>query len=139
VFNYFTDAIANTAYTAGTSNTYAAASFAVSGQLWAVIKDSNGNKLALSVTPNCTTTTTTTTTTTAAPCECWTIVNEGGGTGNYSYDRCSDGTTLNRNIGSGVTQTVCARAGTTPSANSGTLTIYSCGTPCSVNSDCAPC
>lgn len=64
LFNYSSDAYANTAWTSGTSNTYGAQSFAVSGQLWAVIKDSNGNKLALSVTPTCTTTTTTTTTTT---------------------------------------------------------------------------
>jgi hypothetical protein len=64
LFNYATDAYLTTNYTSGTSNTYGAQSFAVSGQLWAVIKDSNGNKLALSVTPNCTTTTTTTTTTT---------------------------------------------------------------------------
>ena len=72
-------------------------------------------------------------------CECWTIFNEGFGTGNYSYDRCSDGTTLNRNIASGVEQTVCALAGTTPSTNTGTLTIYECNTPCSTNPDCAPC
>ena len=72
-------------------------------------------------------------------CECWTIVNEGGGTGNYSYDRCSDGNTLNRNIGSGQTQTVCASEGTTPFQNTGTLTIYECNTPCSVNDDCAAC
>ena len=82
---------------------------------------------------------TTTTTTTAAPCECWTIVNEGAGTGNYSYDRCSDGTTLNRNINSGVTQTVCAKGGTNPFANTGTLTLYPCGTPCNTNPNCAAC
>ena len=72
-------------------------------------------------------------------CECWTIVNEGGGTGNYSYDRCSDGTTLTRNIATGVTQTVCASGGTTPFQNTGTLTIYECNTPCSTNPDCASC
>jgi hypothetical protein len=86
-----------------------------------------------------TTTTSTTTTTTTASCECWTIFNEGDATGNYSYDRCSDGTTFNRNIGSGHTQTVCALGGTTPFQNSGFLTIYECNTPCSSNGDCSPC
>jgi hypothetical protein len=46
---------------------------------------------------------------------------------------------LNRNIGSGITQTVCAADATTPFTNTGLLTIYPCGTICSVNADCAPC
>ena len=62
LFNYESDAYLNSSWTVGTSNTYAAQSFATSGLLWAVIKDSVGNLLAKSVVPNCTTTTTTTTT-----------------------------------------------------------------------------
>ena len=62
LFNYETDAYLNSSWTVGTSNTYAAQSFATSGLLWAVIKDSVGNLLAKSVIPNCTTSTTTTTT-----------------------------------------------------------------------------
>jgi hypothetical protein len=62
LFNYESDAYLNSSWTVGTSNTYAAQSFATSGLLWAVIKDSVGNLLAKSVVPNCTTSTTTTTT-----------------------------------------------------------------------------
>jgi len=86
---------------------------------------------------NCTTTTTTTTT--AAPsCTCWTVVNEGGTTGNYSYDRCGLGL-QSRNIGSGLTQTICVTYGTTPYTNTGLLTIYECGNICNLNTDCTPC
>jgi hypothetical protein len=60
LFDYETDAYINTNWTVGTSNTYSPQSFATTGLLWAVIKDSVGNKLAKSVIPNCTTTTTTT-------------------------------------------------------------------------------
>jgi len=68
LFNYSSDAFANTNWTAGTSKVYAAQSFAVSGSLFAVVKDSVGQKVVKSVTPTCTTTTTTTsTTTTHAP------------------------------------------------------------------------
>jgi hypothetical protein len=62
LFNYESDAYLNSNWTVGTSNTYAAQSFATSGLLWAIIKDSVGNLLAKSVIPNCTTTTTSTTT-----------------------------------------------------------------------------
>lgn len=116
----------------GTTNRYVA------------VKDSAGFGLVIKfVNANCTTTTTTTTTsttTTAAPpaCSCWTVVNETSSTGNYTYDRCGAGSTT-RSIPAFVTQTVCVTEGTTPTANTVGLTIYPCGTACTVNSDCTPC
>ena len=106
------------------------------------------------VSVNCTTTTTaapTTTTTTAAPttttttttagpsCNCYTILNEGGTTGNYTYVNCSTGQTLSSNITAGATQVRCVVSGNTPTINSGFLTITNCGTPCSIQGDCSPC
>jgi hypothetical protein len=67
LFNYETDAYANTNWTAGTSKTYATSAYSTSGDLWAIVKDSVGAKLAKKVTPNCTGFTTTTTTTTTPP------------------------------------------------------------------------
>jgi len=87
-----------------------------------------------------TTTSTTTTSTTAAPdCECYTIVNEGGTTGNYSYQRCPDGVVVSPNIVAGSTQVRCVLAGTSIVINSGTLTDVQCGTPCNTQADCSPC
>jgi hypothetical protein len=106
---------------------------------YVAVRDKNNptNVLAKGITPSCATTTTTTTTL-APSCTCWTVVNEGSGTGNYSYDRCGLGL-QSRNIASGVTQTICVTYGTTPYVNSGTLTIYECGNICNVNTDCSPC
>jgi hypothetical protein len=58
--------------------------------------------------------------------------------GSLGYD-ATQGANLLGNLGTGITQTVCALGGTTPFANTGTLTIYDCNTPCSTNPDCAPC
>jgi hypothetical protein len=57
LFNYLTDAVNNTSWIVGTSKTYTNQSFAVSGDLWAVIKDSVGSKFPKKVTPTgcCTT------------------------------------------------------------------------------------
>jgi len=87
-----------------------------------------------------TTTSTTTTTTTAAPdCECYSIFNEGGTTGNYSYQRCPDGVVVSPNILAGTIQTRCVLAGTTITINSGLLTDVQCGTPCNTSGDCSDC
>ena len=51
LFNYLSDAINNTSWVVGTSKIYQAQSFAVSGDLWAVVKDSVGNKMPKKVTP----------------------------------------------------------------------------------------
>ena len=89
---------------------------------------------------NPTTTSTTTTTTTAAPsCSCYTIVNEGGTTGNYTYVDCATGQTLSPNINSGETQNRCVLSGNIPTQNTGFLTIIDCTTPCSVEGDCFGC
>lgn len=56
LFNYSTDAYNNTNWTVGTSNTYASQSFATSGDLWAIVKDDLGNKMAKKVTPDTTAT-----------------------------------------------------------------------------------
>lgn len=92
----------------------------------------------------CTTTTTaapTTTTTTTQPpsCTCYTILNEGGTTGNYTYVNCSTGQTLSSNITAGATQVRCVVSGNTPTINSGFLTITNCNTPCSIQGDCSAC
>jgi hypothetical protein len=84
--------------------------------------------------------TTTTTTTTASPsCTCFTIVNEGGATGNYTYVDCSTGQTLSVNISAGDTQNRCVVLGNTPTQNSGLLTIIDCTTPCSIEGNCTGC
>ncbi len=72
-------------------------------------------------------------------CECFTIVNEGGTTGNYSYQRCPDGVVESVNISAGTTQNVCVLNGTTITINSGTLTDVLCGTPCDTSLDCPTC
>ena len=51
LFNYATDALTNTNWIVGTSKTYSAQSFAVSGDLWAIVKDSVGNLMPKKVTP----------------------------------------------------------------------------------------
>jgi hypothetical protein len=88
---------------------------------------------------NPTTSTTTTSTTIAPDCECYTIYNEGGTTGNYTYQRCPDGVEVSPNITAGATQVRCVLAGTTITINSGFLTDVQCGTPCNTQPDCSPC
>ena len=83
---------------------------------------------------------TTTTSTTAPPsCECWSVYNEGGATGSYSYSRCSDGSTITRNIEPGVVQSNCISAGTSITVIFGLLSTVDCNTSCSVNEDCSDC
>ena len=72
------------------------------------------------------------------PCDCYTIVNEGGGTGNYSWTGCDDGI-YSANIGSGNTQKRCLKGGTTITINSGLLTDTYCATACTEDSDCTSC
>jgi hypothetical protein len=111
----------------GTTNRYVA------------VKDSAGFGLVVKfVNANCTTTTTTTTTAAPPACSCWTVVNETSETGIYTYEKCGIGTTT-ENIAAFATIAICATTGTTPYADTVGLTIYSCGTACSINSDCNPC
>jgi hypothetical protein len=72
-------------------------------------------------------------------CSCYTILNEGGTTGNYTYVNCSTGQTLSSNITAGATQVRCVVVGNTPTINSGFLTITACGTPCNIQGDCSAC
>ena len=72
------------------------------------------------------------------PCDCYTIVNEGGGTGNYSWTGCDDGI-YSANIGSGVTQKRCLKGGTTITINSGLLTDTYCANACTEDSFCTSC
>ena len=72
-------------------------------------------------------------------CTCYTIVNEGGTTGNYTYQNCATNTSVSSNITSGATQVRCVVVGYTPTVNSGTLTIYDCETGCSIQGDCSAC
>jgi hypothetical protein len=88
---------------------------------------------------NPTTSTTTTSTTIAPDCECYTIINEGSATGNYTYQRCPDGVEVSPNIIGFATQVRCVLAGTTITINSGLLTDVQCGTPCNTQPDCSPC
>ena len=77
----------------------------------------------------------------AIECVCWTVYNEGGGTGNYSYNRCSNGDLVSANIpaGSGA-RTICAQINTTPYQNTGLLTIIYCGgATCFANAECDAC
>ena len=72
-------------------------------------------------------------------CECYTIYNEGDTSGQYRYNRCSDGTLVTANIPRNATQTICVIDGGTVEIVSGELTDVPCGTPCSVNGDCTEC
>jgi hypothetical protein len=71
-------------------------------------------------------------------CECITITNEGGTTGNYTITNC-DGTTQSPNLLTGRSRTHCIQAGSSITINSGILTETYCGTPCNTNSDCPGC
>jgi hypothetical protein len=82
---------------------------------------------------------TTTTTTTLPDCECYSISNEGGTVGNYSYVNCSDGAVVSPNILPGTVQTRCVRTGTGITINSGILTDVQCGTSCNTSGDCESC
>jgi hypothetical protein len=107
---------------------------------WAVLVGTTGLINSVTSCSGVTTTSTTTTTTTVPPdCECYTIYNEGGTTGNYSYQRCPDGVVVSPNIVAGTNQIRCVLAGTTITINSGLLTDVQCGTPCNVQGDCTPC
>ena len=82
---------------------------------------------------------TTTTTTTAPPdCECITILNEGGTTGNYTITNCN-GSEQSPNLVAGASRTHCIQTGSSIIINSGLLTETYCGTPCNVSADCTPC
>lgn len=72
-------------------------------------------------------------------CECYTIYNEGDTSGQYRYNRCSDGTLVTGNIPRNTVQTICVIDGGTVEIVSGNLTDVPCGTPCSVNGDCSTC
>lgn len=81
---------------------------------------------------------TTTTTTTAAPCECITIYNEGGTTGNYTITNCN-GSVQSPNLLPGTSRNHCIQSGSSVIINSGLLTEAYCGTPCNVSGDCTTC
>jgi hypothetical protein len=82
--------------------------------------------------------TTTTTTTPAVPCECWTVVNEGGTTANYTVTLC-DGTVLSPNLSVGQQRNHCIQGGSTIFENSGLIGTYSCGINCTITDDCPDC
>jgi hypothetical protein len=67
------------------------------------------------------------------------VYNEGGATGSYYYSRCSDGTTVTRNIEPGVVQTNCLIVGTSITVIFGLLSVTDCNTSCTANEDCLDC
>jgi hypothetical protein len=71
-------------------------------------------------------------------CECITILNEGGSTGNYTITNCN-GTEQSPNLIAGGSRTHCIQVGSPIIINSGFLTETYCGTPCNVSADCDPC
>lgn len=75
----------------------------------------------------------------ASDCECYTIYNEGDTSGQYRYNRCSDGSLVTGNIPRNTTQTICVSNGGTVEILSGELTEVPCGTPCNINGDCSAC
>jgi hypothetical protein len=75
----------------------------------------------------------------ASDCECYTIYNEGDTSGQYRYNRCSDGSLVTGNIPRNTTQTICVSNGGTVEILSGELTDVPCGTPCNINGDCTAC
>jgi hypothetical protein len=75
----------------------------------------------------------------ASDCECYTIYNEGDTSGQYRYNRCSDGLLVTGNIPRNSTQTICVSNGGTVEIVSGNLTDVPCGTPCNTNGDCSTC
>jgi photosystem II stability/assembly factor-like uncharacterized protein len=81
---------------------------------------------------------TTTTTTTTAPCECITIYNEGGTTGNYTITNCN-GSVQSPNLLPATSRNHCIQSGSSVIINSGLLTEVYCGTPCNISGDCTPC
>ena len=88
-----------------------------------------------------TTTAAPTTTTTTLPCECWTVVNEDSVTINYTVTNC-DGTTQSPNLLAGATRNHCIQGGSIIVVNSpigGLLGEYSCGTTCTISSNCSNC
>ena len=71
-------------------------------------------------------------------CECITIYNEGGTTGNYTITNCN-GTEQSPNLLAGASRNHCIQAGSSVTINSGLLTEVYCGTPCNANGDCTTC
>jgi len=73
-----------------------------------------------------------------ATCECVTIYNEGGTTGNYTITNCN-GTEQSPNLIAGASRNHCIQAGSSVTINSGLLTEVYCGTSCNVAGDCTTC
>jgi hypothetical protein len=71
-------------------------------------------------------------------CECWSIYNEGGTTGNYDIINCN-GTEQNLNLTPGASRIHCLKGGTAPQINSGLLTDVDCGSNCTIAADCGYC
>jgi hypothetical protein len=73
-------------------------------------------------------------------CECYTVYNESGDRSIiFEYNRCSDGAVSSLSVARGSVVTLCVSPGGDVYDTSGLLTIVACGTPCSVNGDCADC
>jgi len=77
-------------------------------------------------------------TSTPPDCECVTIYNEGGTTGNYTITNCN-GTEQSPNLLPGANRNHCIQAGSSIVINSGLLTDVYCGTPCNESGDCTTC
>jgi hypothetical protein len=86
--------------------------------------------------PTTTTTSTTTTTTTAIPCVCYFILNETGGSLDYTYTPCG-GSPVTNSLGAGQNVQVCSS--TTPTGFSLTIGACSSVTNCTQDSDCTGC
>jgi hypothetical protein len=89
-------------------------------------------------TPTATNTPTPTPTATSLACECITIYNEGGTTGNYTITNCN-GTEQSPNLLPGANRNHCIQAGSLVIINSGLLTEVYCETSCNVSADCSTC
>jgi hypothetical protein len=73
-------------------------------------------------------------------CECYTVYNEAGDRSIiFQYPRCSDGTLASQSVAQGAVVTVCVYPGGDITDSSGLLTAVACGTPCTINGDCADC
>ena len=86
--------------------------------------------------PTTTTTSTTTTTTTAIPCVCYFILNETGGSLDYTYTPCG-GEPVTNSLGAGQNVQVCSAS--SPTGFSLTIAPCSSTTSCTSDGECEGC
>jgi len=74
-------------------------------------------------------------------CECLAVYNESGSKSIiFQYVRCIDGNPSSLTVAIGDVRTVCVEASTNITSDDiALLTVVSCATPCTANSDCSGC